>query len=72
MNEQWLMDSGFKSRIEKVVQELITTRGATQAQLRRFFASARLRKRMLEGFDDMLREDARPAVVKEGMGAGSD
>lgn len=62
MSEQWLMDPRIKTQIERVVQELINTRGATQAQLKRFFASERLRGRMLTGFDDMLRCEKSPVL----------
>ncbi len=62
MSEQWLMDPRIKTHIEKVVQELVDTRGATQAQIKRFFASERLRSRMLTGFDDMLAREKSPVL----------
>lgn len=64
MANKWLMDSVIKTRIEDVVQELIDTRGATQERIKRFFASERVRKRMLDGYDDMIeREEHVPMLA---------
>lgn len=62
MFEQWLMDPRVKTQIERVVQEIIDTRGATQAQIKSFFASERLRNRMLAGFDEMVAHDKTPLL----------
>ncbi len=53
MTKQWLMDARIKTQIERITQEIIETRNATQADLKEFFCSAEMRKRMIEGYDRM-------------------
>lgn len=59
---QWSMDARIKAQIEKITQEIIDTRGASQSQLKEFFASDEMRRRMLEGFDRMMDRNNTPAL----------
>lgn len=64
MTEQWHMDPRIKTQIEKVVkEELIDGRGATQAEIKSFFADWRLRNRVITSFDEM-RESKKTPVLQ--------
>lgn len=58
----WLMDPRIKTQIEFIVDEIIESRGASQEEIKAFFASWRLRNRMIHGFDEMREKQNVPGI----------
>lgn len=57
---RWTMDMLMKTQVERVGEEIMDSRGATQAQLKRFFASPELREAMLDAYNRMIRRETTP------------
>jgi len=51
------MHPKLKTAIEIVISEAIRTRKLNEGQIKSFFSSERLRKRILSGVDEMLTEE---------------